>query len=93
MYGIKIEAVNSVGESAFSDPSYYICANVPVAPSAPTLEGSQKSTITIAWNALTGIANTGGTPITGYRVYLNDLLSDTWKLVYDGSNYPSTLTY
>ena len=42
------------------------------------LESSSKSTITIAWNALTGITATGGSPITGYRVYLNDLLSDKW---------------
>lgn len=24
---------------------------------------------------------------------MNDLTSDQWQLVYDGSNYPSTLTY
>jgi hypothetical protein len=24
---------------------------------------------------------------------MNDLLSDRWELVYDGSNFPSTLTF
>lgn len=69
-----------------------MCADIPYTPTKPTLESSSKTSITIAWNALTGV-NTGGSPIIGYRVYMNDLLSDKWDLVYDGSNYPSTLTY
>lgn len=56
------------------------------------LESSSSSSITIAWNAITG-ASTGGSAITGYKVQMNDLLSDIWQIVFDGSNYPSTLTY
>lgn len=91
-YGIKIEAVNGIGASQASDAAYYVCASKPNAPSQPNLETSTKSSITISWNAVTG-ANTGGSPITGYKVFMNDLQSDIWQLVYDGSNYPSTLTY
>jgi len=41
---------------------------------------------------LTALQN-GGSSVTGYRVYMNDLLSDRWELTYDGSNFPSTLTF
>lgn len=91
-YAIKIQAVNDVGASDDSDISFFVCADKPSAPSAPTMESSSKSSITIAWNAVPP-ANNGGSIITGYRVYMNDLTTDKWNLVFDGSNYPSTLTY
>lgn len=89
-YSFKIQAVNAIGTSSFSDTSYFVCADLPGAPAAPVLETSTNSSITLAWNAP---ASTGGTPITGYRVYINDLLSDIWNLAYDGSNYPSTFVF
>ena len=65
---------------------------MPSAPAIPLLESSTKSSINIAWNAVATI-NNGGSSVTGYRVYINDLLSDRWELVYDGSSFPSTLTF
>lgn len=91
-YAIKVQTVNAVGASEDSDVSFYVCAQVPSAPSVPLLESSSKSSITIAWNAIAPI-NNGGSSVTGYRVYMNDLLSDRWELVYDGSSFPSTLTF
>jgi hypothetical protein len=65
---------------------------VPNAPFAPMLESSSETSITISWNALATIDD-GGSSITGYRVYMNDIITDNWILVYDGSNYPSILVY
>jgi hypothetical protein len=48
------------------------------------------SSIVIAWNA--PVSN-GGSAITGYRVYMNKVTSEDWIMVYDGTNYPSTLTF
>ena len=31
--------------------------------------------------------------MVGYKVYLNRLESDSFELIYDGTNFPSTLTY
>jgi len=85
-----VQAVNAIGESDFSDVAYFIVADLPAAPAAPTMDASTKDSITLAWNAP---GSDGGNSISGYKVYMNDLLSDVWELVYDGTNFPSTLTY
>ena len=85
-----MQAVNSIDSSDYSDVSYFVCADLPGAPATPTLETSTSSSITIAWNPPT---YTGGVALTGYRVYMNDLISDIWVMIYDGNNYPSTLTF
>lgn len=75
-YGIKFTATNAVGTSAESDTQYLVCADLPDPPSAPTLEAATESSITIAWNAP---ADDGGTPVIGYRVYMNPLRSGDWE--------------
>ncbi len=80
-----------IGASAESEVSYFVCADRPGAPSVPVLESTTATSISVAWNVP---ATDGGSPISGYKLYMNDILAnDNWDLVFDGSNYPSTLTY
>jgi large repetitive protein len=91
LYQVKVVAVNLVGSSIPSEVSYFQCADISDAPSAPVLEGTTSTSISVAWNEP---ASDGGSPISGYKLYMNDILADDeFKLVFDGSNYPSTLTY
>lgn len=74
-----------------SEISYFVCADISGIPSAPILEGSTSTSISVAWNPP---SSDGGSPISGYRLYMNDILAnDIWNLIFDGSNYPATLTY
>ena len=84
-------AVNLIGASLTSEVSYYQCADIPDAPLATVLESTTETSISVAWNEP---VNNGGTPISGYRLYMNDILADdVFHLTYDGSNYPSTVSY
>jgi len=49
---------------------------------APILEFATNSSITLAWNPP---SDNGGVPVTGYKVYINELDQGDWFLVYDGS--------
>lgn len=90
-YQIKIVAVNLVGSSVASEVSYFQCADISDAPSTPILESTTPTSISVAWNEP---LSDGGSPISGYRLYMNDILADdVFRMVFDGANYPSTLTY
>ena len=83
--------MNLVGSSVASEVSYFQCADISDAPSTPILESTTPNSISVAWNEP---ASDGGSPISGYRLYMNDILEDdVFRLVFDGANYPSTLTY
>lgn len=90
VYAFKIKAINAIGSSKDSDTSYFACADLPDPPSTPVLETSTTTSISIGWSAP---VSSGGMPITGYKVYINNLISDDWVLTYDGSNFPATLTF
>ncbi len=64
-------------------------ADKPGAPGTPTVDSASSTSITISWSAGTN----GGSAITGYRVYMNDLSTDAWTLVYNGQNNPSVLSF
>lgn len=82
-YGFKVRAINDIKESLFSDSQYFVIANLPgVPPSAPLLETATETSITVAWSPP---ASNGGTPITGYRLYMIDHSIGDWVMVYDGS--------
>ena len=81
-YAVKLTATNAIGTSEESVTQYFVCANLPDPPDqAPTLETATDSSITIAWNPP---ANDGGSPVIGYRVYMNYLNDGDWELVFDG---------
>jgi len=74
-----------------SERAYLVCADIPDPPSAVLLEGTTATSISVAWNEP---ANDGGAPISGYRLYMNDLLADDkFNMIYDGINYPSAISF
>jgi hypothetical protein len=68
--------------------------SLPGAPNAPYMTASVEATsttanITLAWNPL---MNTGGVPLTGYKLYQLSVSTGTTTLAYDGTNQPAVLT-
>jgi titin len=89
-YGFKIQALNAIGVSVESNTQYFVCANVPAKSEfAPVLEAATETSISISWSVP---ASDGGTPITGYKVYMNPIDDGDWYLIYDGSGQPTVLT-
>jgi hypothetical protein len=81
-YGFKIQATNAIGISIESNSQYFACATVPSASTeAPILEAATDSSITVSWNAP---SEDGGSPITGYKLYINPLDDGDWYLIYNG---------
>lgn len=89
-YQVKVQAVNLVGSSEESDTSTFECASIPDAPTSIILEASTSESLTISWSVP---ASDGGSDITGYLVYMSDIQSEDFDLVYNGLYYPSTLTF
>ncbi len=88
-YGIKIQAENVIDQGEESNVVYLAAAGVPDAPAQPVFETATNISISIAWSPPT---ETGGSSITGYKVYMNDFKSDKITLIYDGSSAPSVLS-
>ena len=68
--------------------------SLPGAPNAPYMTASVEATsttanITLAWNPL---MDTGGVPLTGYKLYQLSVSTGTTTLAYDGTNQPAVLT-
>ena len=86
----RVAAINAGGTSGFSNLAGATTAKatVPGAPKAPTLLPSGPQAITVNWTAPT---NTGGTPITGYRIERSENGSSWEVLVKDTGN--TTLTH
>ena len=90
-YGFKIQATNLIGTSVMSNTQYFVCADVPAAStSQPVLEEATETSITFSWSAP---ADNGGTPVTGYKAYINALDDGDWWMAYDGSNQPTILVH
>lgn len=86
-----MQAINEIGASIVSETSYFVCADIPDPPTAPILEGTTSTSISVSWNEP---VNNGGSPVSGYRLYMNDLLADdVFNLIYDGANYPASLSF
>ena len=91
IYGFKVQATNDIGTSVESNTQYFVCAGVPTAAStAPIREASTETSLTISWSVPD---SDGGSPVTGYRVYMNPLDDGDWTLIYDGQGQPTVLTF
>jgi hypothetical protein len=67
--------------------------SLPGKPTAPRRISTAKTDTTnaeivLAWYALT---DTGGVPLTGYKLYATHVLTSVTTVVYDGTNKPETL--
>ena len=81
-YDVQVRAVNAAGESEWSATVTGTTAP-PVAPEAPTgltaRVVSGEARVVLSWTAP---ANTGGAPITGYKIEASDDGSTSWTEVY-----------
>ena len=75
----QVAAINAAANSDFSNLASATTAKatVPGAPKAPTLRPTAAQVITVTWTAPT---NTGGTPITAYRIERSENGS-SWKVL------------
>jgi large repetitive protein len=89
-YAFKVIAWNIIGQGQESNVVFFAAADTPGQPDAPLFETSTDTSISIAWSSPT---NNGGSPITGYKVYMDDFRSDELVLIYDGSSAPSVLSF
>ena len=68
--------------------------SVPETPQTPTIVSSVQTGLatasaTIAWQA---VIQTGGVPLTGYKVYATLVSTGIQTLLYDGTNHPEILS-
>lgn len=64
-YGFAIKALNIVGTSSLSGETSLIAATVPAKPANLSLVSQSETQITVTWEPN---VDTGGTPITGYKL-------------------------
>jgi fibronectin type 3 domain-containing protein len=76
-YAYAVTAVNATGESSVSNQ---LSATAWSVPGAPTLTGAKgvKGGVAVTWTAP---ASTGGTPVTGYRIYRGTTIGGETLLV------------
>merc|ERR1719487_1310476 len=78
-YVFKVQAVTKGGISHYTETLSVVAGNAPnKILSPPTIAAQSSSSITVSW-ALLAADKDGGSPITGYRAYMNNGLG--------GSNY------
>jgi len=72
-YKFKVAAKNAIGQGALSAQATFIAASRPGAPLNLQKVSASASAITISWLA-PAVANNGGSPISTYKVYMNNVL-------------------
>jgi len=93
-YGFKVSAYNAVGEGDRSSAYYAYAISKPGTPEAPTRvtsteDSGTEASITLSWEP---VMNTGNAPLTGYKLYQRDTITDTTTLAYDGTGAATTLS-
>lgn len=88
-YRFKTRALNQIGYSEFSLPSYIAFGDVPSAPNAPVLVESGKTHITLRWQAPAVSELT----VTGYTLSVDDGYNGPFKAVFIGTNRPDINSY
>lgn len=86
--------MNDIGEGVLSDEIAHYAMSLPAAPQTPYIITSVKSdettaSATIGWYA---VIETGGIPLTGYKLYAKLVSTGVETLVYDGTDKPEVLT-
>lgn len=68
LYRLRYRARNQIGWSQYSPIAYVRAANVPTAPLQPSYVSSTSTTVTIS---VPRSINDGGSPITGYKLWVD----------------------
>ena len=71
-YTVRVFAENDRGKSRESNTATGTPSTVPQPPTEVNISGFGDKSLTVAWTAPTGIEDTGGSPITGFKIQ--------WKL-------------
>ena len=91
-YDVQVRAVNAAGESEWS-PTVTGTTAPPVAPEAPTGLRAQvvsgEARVNLSWTAP---ANTGGAPITGYKIEASDDGNTSWTEVHTTAGHVTRYT-
>jgi titin len=78
LYYFQVAAVNTIGVGPYSAQTPNSNATPSITPQPPipiTTTAITSSSIAVSWTTPTGLANTGGNPITGYIVYWSQISS------------------
>eukprot|EP00439_Symbiodinium_sp_Y106_P058774 s472_g8.t1 len=93
VYQFRIRAVTNAGGGSYSNVVSQVVGTAPTAaPSGLTRASTTSVSLTWAWSPL-AVAETGGAPLGGYRLYMNTGRDDVTSLVYDGSDKPSATEF
>ena len=85
-----VTAFNLMGQTQ-SDTASFILASVPSAPlNGPTMVSQSGSIISITYNALTTVAETGGSVVLGYNLQMDDGLGGSFIDLYGSDLDPMT---
>jgi hypothetical protein len=97
-YSFRTVSRNAKGASPPSDAIDITAANIPAQMAAPTRvsvsidAGTAATSVAIAWTAL-ALADTGGSPVTGYRIRRNSGYGTSLQEAYVAVADPATLTH
>jgi len=93
VYQFRIKAVTNAGGGSYSNVVSHVVGTAPTAsPTGLTRAATTSVSMTWAWSPLP-VAETGGAPLGGYRLYMNSGRDDLTSLVYDGSDKPSATEF
>jgi len=91
-YYFQVAAVNVIGPGPYSAQTANSTATPSITPQPPipiTTTAITSSSIAISWTTPTGLANTGGNPITGYLIYWSQI-SSTGSVIPPVNSYNTT---
>jgi hypothetical protein len=94
LYRFKVAAINSIGQGEFSKVvAFYACTN-PADPENFSTESQGEDHLTVEWELP---LTSGGCPVIGYRVWMENIEEPGLKIVYNGVSSSTktsvTLTY
>ena len=96
-YYFQVAAVNFNGVGTYSASSTATPSITPQPPIPITTTAVTSTSIALSWTTPTGLANTGGNPVTGYIIYLSEISStgsiiSTTPTNISGTPLPTTYT-
>jgi hypothetical protein len=83
LYRFKVSAINTIGQGEWSDVVAFYACEKPADPVDFEMRSQSETQITVGWKEPAS-AEHGGCPVTGYRVWLENILEPGMKIVYNG---------